>query len=144
MVDPPRYPQHRHENLELETQGDLFDQCSPTLVTQCVILFLPRSSWLSGLLTSTSGCDQACRERHLKTASLVKSDLRGKPWGWLWVEFGTQIELEKALGGVEEAQILVVKFGRRISWRKNWKELLMGTRSKTLLSLYDLFGFQSG
>ena len=118
MVDPPRYPKHRHEILELETQGDLFDQCSPTLVTQCVILFLPRSSWFSGLLTSTTGCDQACRERHLETASQVKSDLRGKPWGWLWVELGTQIELEKALGGVKEAQIVVVKFGRGTSWRK--------------------------
>ena len=93
---------------ELKTQSQLFQQCSSTKVTQCILLFLP----------PLAECSQECRARHLKTVERVKSDSKGRLWGWLWVEGGTQMELERALGGVEKGVHLVVaKFGRGTSWR---------------------------
>lgn len=117
-----RQPTRAHANLkrktdtgnkeafieELKTQSQLFQQCSSTKVTQCILLFLP----------PLAECSEECRARHLKTLERVKFDSKGRLWGWLWVEGGTQMQLERALGGVEEGVHLVVaKFGRGISWR---------------------------
>ena len=125
----PRQPVHTKLNTkaekrskevfieELETQAQLFQHCSPAKVTQCVLLFLP----------SLTECDQECRARHLKTVGRVKSGLKGFSWGWLWVEGGTQTELEKALGGVKGVLLVVAKFGRGKRWRRrlggslNWE-----------------------
>ena len=93
----------RKEIEELETQAQLFQHCSPARVTQCILLFLP----------PLAECSQECRERYLKTVARVKSSLKDRPWGWLWVERGTQMGLERALEGVR----LVVAFGRGTSWR---------------------------
>ena len=93
---------------ELKTQAQLFQQCSPTKVTQCILLFLP----------PLTECSPECRSRHLKTVERVKSDLKDRLWGWLWVEAGTQMGLQNSLGGVEEGvHLIVAKFGRRTSWR---------------------------
>ena len=102
---------------ELESQAQLFQHCSPAKVTQCILLFLP-------LLQE---CSQECRARHLKTVGRVKSSMKGFSWGWLWVEGGTQPELERALGGVEGVLLVVAKFGRGTRWRRrlggtlNWE-----------------------
>ena len=57
----------------------------------------------------------------------MKSGLKGFAWGWLWVEGGTQTELERALGGVKGVLLVVAKFGRGKRWRRrlggslNWE-----------------------
>ena len=102
---------------ELESQAQLFQHCSPARVTQCILLFLP----------PLKECSQECRARHLKTVGRVKSAMKGLSWGWLWVEGGTQTELERALGGVEGVLLVVAKFGRGTRWRRrlggilNWE-----------------------
>jgi len=120
VVAFPRHPPHakvplkkekRSHNIvieELQTQAQLFKHCSPARVTQCVLLFLP----------SLTECGEECRAKHLKTVSRVKSGLKEMPWGWLWLEGGTQPGLEKAVGGVEGVLLVVAKFGRSMRWRR--------------------------
>ena len=101
-VDPSR------EIEELKTQAQLFQRCSPTKASQCILTFLPPEVQ----------CSHGCRARYLKTVARVRYGLEDRLWGWLWIEGGTQMELERALGGVEEgAHLVVAKFGRGTSWR---------------------------
>jgi protein disulfide-isomerase A6 len=109
------------------TSQSVFDESCTNSGRICVVMFVPH------ILDSLA----AGRNRYLDTLASLAKEFRGKPLNFVWIEGGSQPDLESALGVIASYPTLSVistekKIGatQKLSWSlKNCKSFLNGVLS---------------